>query len=339
MKDILTNFVTKLRNYESIAIIGLGKNAGKTTTLNSVLKLLDYENVMLTSIGYDGEDTDLIFSTSKPTIFVKKNTIIATAKKCILNSEIQFEILETTGFSTPLGEIIVVRCLDDGLIELAGPSYNYQLTRVIDLLKSFNPNGLVLVDGALNRKTSSNPSVCDATILASGMSMCNDMDELVIQTKFVLDMLCLAKTDLSPEVIKQAECMSLFDNNFNKKTICDKTTINQEHFLIKELTKESKYLILNGPLTDKLLVQLIKSRNMFDHLEVIVPNGTTIFVKKETYQQSLKVNIKISVVDVIDVIAIAMNPKSLTYLYDSNILVNKMKEHTDKFVHDFIGSD
>jgi len=339
MKDTITNFIEEIKKNESLAIIGLSKNAGKTTTLNSVLKLLNYENVMLTSIGYDGEETDLIFGTGKPTIFVKKGTLIATAKKCVLNSDIRFEILETTGFNTPLGEIIIVRCLEDGLIELAGPSYNSQLREVIRLLKEFG-NGLVIVDGALNRKSFSDPSVCDKTILCSGMTLSDDVNEVAKQTLYTLKLLTLPS--ISSEdvgLIRQLldNTLTIINKDNSVKVLDTQTSINQEMKVVKELDKQSKYLIVNGPLTDKLALQLIKSRTLVSALSVIVKNGTNIFIKEETFNQLQKAKIDLRVIDEIDVCAISMNPNSLYKHFDSKEVVASVASKTDKLVCDFVG--
>ena len=338
MKDITNKeFVNNLKKYQSVAVIGLSKNAGKTTTLNSILKLLNYENVMLTSIGYDGEETDLIFGTGKPTIYVKKGTLIATAKKCVLSSDIQFEILETTGFNTPLGEIIIARCLNDGLIELAGPSYNVQLKEVIRLLKDFG-DGLVLVDGALNRKTFSDPSVCEKTILCSGMTLSDDIAEVAKQTLYSLQLLSLPKVNEVDKAVIETNfinALTIINKDNSSKQIKSSTTINQEAKVAKELARESKYLLVNGPLTDKLALQLIKARNLVADLSVVVKNGTNVFIKEETFNQLTKAKIKIVVIDSIDVCAISMNPNSLHKQFDSSKVVEAVAQGTNKLVCDF----
>ena len=59
-----------LANSRVIAIVGRGKNVGKTTTLNHILKLYsDEEGISITSIGYDGEDIDNITHNAELAIF------------------------------------------------------------------------------------------------------------------------------------------------------------------------------------------------------------------------------------------------------------------------------
>jgi ABC-type dipeptide/oligopeptide/nickel transport system ATPase component len=339
MNEKITNFIEEIKKCDSLAIIGLSKNAGKTTTLNSILKLLDYKDVMLTSIGYDGEDTDLIFGTAKPTIFVKAGTVVATAKKCVLNSDIQFEILETTGFNTPLGEIIIVRCLEQGLLELAGPAYNSQLREVIHLLKEFG-SGLVIVDGALNRKSFSDPSVCDKTILCSGMVLSNDINQVAKQTLYTVELLTLPQVkkddlELVSEMFENPISIINDDKSYDLLDIA--ISINQESLVIKKLDKNSRYLVINGPFTEKLALHLIKSRSLFEGLAVVVQNGTKIFIKEATYEQLKLAKIELRVIDEISICAISMSPSNLYKEFDSEELVNKVASQTEIFVHDFVG--
>lgn len=67
--------------YDSVSLIGMCKNAGKTTTLNQLIAELKRNGVSFgaTSVGRDGESTDLVTNTVKPGIFVYKGTIVATA--------------------------------------------------------------------------------------------------------------------------------------------------------------------------------------------------------------------------------------------------------------------
>ncbi|MDR1781516.1 MAG: hypothetical protein LBR40_00735 [Bacilli bacterium] len=327
MSDIITN----VKKYSSIAIIGLSKNAGKTTTMNYLLKMMNYQNCMLTSIGYDGEETDLIFNSNKPTIFIKENTIIASAKKCLLQSNIQFEIMETTGFNTPLGEVIIARSLNEGLIELAGPSYNEQLTKVIDIMYSFNKDGLVLVDGALNRKMMANPSVCDGTILCTGMSLNKDIDKVVAKTIFTLE---IFKSELVDQKIKE-----IIENNISNNIILDKdnkitklevdTLINKENEIIKLLNKNSAYLYIKGPLLDKLMEALITKRNTFKELNIVVNDATKIFISQKVFELLKKTNIKIKLLNKIEIIGISVNPVGINIKVDSKLLINEIKKYTN----------
>lgn len=97
--------------YDSVSLIGMCKNAGKTTTLNQLIAELKRNGVSFgaTSVGRDGESTDLVTNTVKPGIFVYKGTIVATAADLLKYCDTTREILCSTGIYTPMGEIIIFR--------------------------------------------------------------------------------------------------------------------------------------------------------------------------------------------------------------------------------------
>ena len=123
--------VRQLRQVQSMSIVGMCKNAGKTTMLNWLLAHTGRQQVLgLTSIGRDGESTDVVTGTEKPSIFVPAGTLIATAKDMLRLGDVTQEILVTTGIPTPLGEVIIMRARSDGYVQLAGPSITAQLKEV-----------------------------------------------------------------------------------------------------------------------------------------------------------------------------------------------------------------
>ena len=97
--------------YDSVSIVGLAKNAGKTVTLNYVIEKSFTEGIKLgiTTTGRDGEKNDLVTNTEKPTIYVTEGVLVATSSQALLISDAKTEILATTGIKSPMGEIIIVR--------------------------------------------------------------------------------------------------------------------------------------------------------------------------------------------------------------------------------------
>ena len=169
MKPTLSELI---RPYRSISIIGMCKNAGKTTVLNQIIREVNGSGrtLALTSIGRDGEDKDLVTGTKKPGIYVARGTLVATASDLILrHCDVTREILDTTGISTPMGDVVVLRARSDGAIQLAGPSITNQLARLREEFFRFGAD-VVMIDGALSRKTLCSRKVTEATILCTGAS-------------------------------------------------------------------------------------------------------------------------------------------------------------------------
>lgn len=177
----------------TLSIIGMGKNAGKTTVLGRLLGLLAEDPARtpaLTSIGRDGEATDVVTGTKKPGIWVREGTLVATAADLLRVSDISREILDTTGVHTPLGEVIVLRALSDGFVEVAGPSMNEQLTALARHLRALGGDP-VLIDGAIGRKSLAAPAVSEGTILCAGASYDRDMDRVIEDTAYACQLLAL----------------------------------------------------------------------------------------------------------------------------------------------------
>ena len=96
--------IRRLNETKTMSIVGMCKNAGKTTMLNWLLTAGHLRGTLgLTSIGRDGESTDVVTGTEKPGIFVREGTLIATAKDMLRLGDVTKEILMTTGIPTPLG--------------------------------------------------------------------------------------------------------------------------------------------------------------------------------------------------------------------------------------------
>lgn len=160
----------------TLSVIGMCKNAGKTTVLNALVSCCctHGEVLGLTSIGRDGETRDVVTGTGKPAVFVPAGTIVATAAALLPECEISRKILCTTGVHTPLGEVVIIRAMSDGDVQIAGASMTDQAAHVRDGLFDFGADR-VLIDGALSRKSLAMPLLCDAAILCTGASYSPDM--------------------------------------------------------------------------------------------------------------------------------------------------------------------
>ena len=89
--------IRRLNETKTMSIVGMCKNAGKTTMLNWLLTGGHLRGTLgLTSIGRDGESTDVVTGTEKPGIFVREGTLIATAKDMLRLGDTTLEIMETT---------------------------------------------------------------------------------------------------------------------------------------------------------------------------------------------------------------------------------------------------
>ena len=199
----MKNIYELIEKYRRISIIGMEKNVGKTTLLNKLINDIGIKKVLgITSIGRDGEDVDVVTSTDKPRIYIRRGSIIATGRDCLSKCDITKEILYVTDFTTPMGDIVVVRALSDGYVDIAGPSYNTQVKKIIELMENFGSE-ITIIDGALSRKSTAISDVSDATILATGAALSLDMLKVIEETKKTVNFLQLEELEEKALEIKK----------------------------------------------------------------------------------------------------------------------------------------
>ena len=175
-----------------LGIAGTAKNTGKTTALNALLSEAHARRVQVavTSIGYDGESIDSVTGLPKPRIVLHPGTIATTSRSCLPKTG--WEIIASTDWSTPLGQVLIVRCLHAGPIVLAGPSTRRELAAVVEHMRGLAP-ALTLIDGALNRLAPM--SVASGLVLATGAARSTDLPMLAHETAAIESILGLPTFD------------------------------------------------------------------------------------------------------------------------------------------------
>ena len=118
-----------------LAVIGLVKNAGKTTVVNALLA--NCRSLFgLTSLGLDGERIDHLTGLAKPRISPPKGTLIATTQGSLQRSRYDLEILEELPYQTSLGRVLIGRAGGHGHIEVSGPTTLAELRGTIARLEA-----------------------------------------------------------------------------------------------------------------------------------------------------------------------------------------------------------
>lgn len=164
-----------------VTVIGLCKNAGKTTAMRRLMAELEGECLGLTSVGRDGEATDLVTGTEKPDLYIKKGDLFATGRGMMRLCDGTLEVAALTGVMTPVGEVVVFRALSDGYVQLAGPSAAGQLPPLCSRFAALGADR-VIIDGAAGRKSLAGAGTAGTTLLCTGASLDRDMELVVSET-------------------------------------------------------------------------------------------------------------------------------------------------------------
>lgn len=301
-----------VKPYNSISIIGMCKNAGKTTVLNRLLRELSQEGqtLALSSIGRDGEDKDLVTGTRKPGIFIREGTLAATASELLLrHCDVTREILDTTGVPTPMGEVVIFRGKSDGFVQLAGPSITAQLAA---LREDFFRLGAdkVIFDGALSRKSLCSRQVTEATVLCTGASYSRSMETVLQDTAYQVRLLTLPET--KEQTLKALSGSPLRDTLFLEEgglwTVPGGVSL--EDALRSRQDKGVKAVFFGGALSDFSLKPLLMSNAPIKGLTFVVRDSSKLLLKQDSYEKLTRRGIALEVLDSVNLAAVTVNPFS-----------------------------
>lgn len=306
------------------------KNTGKTETLNYVLSCLSSYNdirVGVTSIGIDGEKTDQVTKTHKPEINISKKTLFITAEHFYKQKEIVSNIFSISQKGTSLGRLITAEAISEGKVLLAGASNTLWLKETIKELHKFKAN-LVLVDGALSRKSFGSPSITDAMILSTGAALSINLNTLVQKTAFVYRMTQLEQVEkrLQNKLLSIETGIYAIDS---KGRLID---LNIPSILMIEEYKDIIFshgtrIFVSGIITDKL-IDFLKAQKNTQDIEIIIKDFTKIFCKAESLDLYFRKGGKLKVVQSTNLIAITVNPTSPSgYNLNSKTLIDELKKH------------
>jgi len=178
-----------------IAIVGLSKNAGKTTFLNWYLKglPLDKQCVGITTTGRDGEDIDVVTALKKPKVCLRKGGYFTSFD---YNANNNVEVIEKLPFRVVGKNIWLFRALADIETEVVGPSTLAEQDTLIGIFLGLGCES-VLIDGSIDRRSIGLSEQITKVILVIG-----------------------AATGSIEQIMEQAEMVRLY-SLFPKKDIAD----------------------------------------------------------------------------------------------------------------------
>lgn len=291
-----------IKGSKTLCVIGMCKNAGKTTVLNSLISCCNAreETLGLTSIGRDGESKDVVTNTHKPSITVRTGTLIATADGLLSECDISREILAATGVFTPMGEVVVVRAMSDGCVQLAGASMTEQAAAVRDMLFGFGADR-VMIDGAISRKSIAMPVLSDAAILCSGASYGADMDAAAEDTAYAASLFRL-------NVFEYAHSL---ENRFT--VICNKDEYRKSTFSdVIPLLKSGRAsaVVIKGGLTDGMAREIVSAGKQLTGLTIVAEDAGRLLLSKALYERITRLGAGFAVLRGTRLLAVTVNPFS-----------------------------
>ena len=308
----------------------MAKNSGKTVALNQLIAETMEENITigLISTGRDGEAEDIATETEKPKIFAEEGTYFATTTELLSLSEATVEIIEITDYRTALGEILIGKVKDSGYIQIAGPQSLNQIKELSQKILNLGAE-MVIIDGAIDRRTAAAPSIADATILSTGAVLSRDINRVIEETIHIVNLFNLDVVEEAREIISEymeKDQIAIIDKEHIPHPINIKTAINCGDIIGENIDKNSKYLIIPGSLVKSTVENIIATNKNYKNIDIVVKDGTKIFIPPKDWLRFMRYGVNIKVLNPINLIAITLNPYSPQgYYFEPDILLEKTR--------------
>jgi hypothetical protein len=312
----------------SLAVIGLVKNAGKTTVVNA-LRANSAHLFGLTSLGLDGEKVDHLTGLAKPSIAPPPGTLVATTRGSLDRSHYALEILEELPFHTPLGRVIIGRAGDDGQVEVSGPTTLAELRVTVERLQAHGAEQ-VLVDGAINRLGSASPRVSDGVVVATGGMVGDTLDEVLETTVATLDLLTLPEVSAETRALAGAAPLDsaravAVDGDGHARPLELDTVIGEGVTVAREVERlDARTLFVGGALTRDFVEDFTRVLPPRRTLRVVVRDATVLVLPPMTVSLFARRGIALEVLRPLRVLALTANPFRVPQPYQPKVFFNAL---------------
>lgn len=273
----------RAQGMSTLSVMGMTKNTGKTVCLNELLTQANAESVPLgiTSIGRDGEDRDQVFSIPKPPVMVWPGCLVATARDTLLRAKVRYKTIGATGIESSMGEIVIIKSLDHGEMEIAGASRSHDQHKVIALLKQSGAD-MVILDGALGRSHHASPALADGVVLSTGAAIGGGIGDVIRKTRDRLAILGIAQADTS--LVTQVQ--SVFAQGgvgvWNRHAECvfeaRIATLNAADRLLAFRAEPMSVIAVSGAVGRSLWQAINTLLELNPGLTLVVADGTKLFI-------------------------------------------------------------
>lgn len=326
--SLLQDLSTK---YKTLSIVGMAKNAGKTTALNYLIEEADDEGIRLgiTSTGRDGETTDLVTGTEKPKVFLYEDTIVSVPTQLYDMAEAGLEIVKKSQYRTPMGDLLLCRVAESGYVQIAGPVATAHMKNMCGEMIDMGCE-LILIDGAIDRKSIASPYTSDGIILSTGAVLSRSMKTVVEETCHVVSLYSIpeleegAARDIIENNIEENKIMLLKKDN--SPEILDLATgLGASRFIDDAIDDDTEFVYIPGAFTNSVICDIHPKK--LGKVRFILKDPTKIFINLMDWGQLRKKGFKPCVLKNIKVAAVTVNPVAPSgYSFDHKVLRDSMAE-------------
>ena len=319
------------KKYETLSIVGMAKNAGKTTALNYLIEEADDEELQLgiTSTGRDGETVDLATGTDKPRVYLYEGTIVSVPTQLFDMAEASLEIVEMTTYGTAIGDLMICRVRESGYVQIAGPVSAAETKRLsADMLRLGCE--MILIDGAIDRKSVAEPETSDAVILATGAVLSRNLKSVVDETSHIVNLYNLPEIEDKElaDVVKEnmiEKKVMIIDKKLNVEILDLSTGLGAGRHIDEAISEDTLCVFIPGAFTESVIADISPAK--MKKIEFILKDPTRIFIDVMRWRRYVKKGLRVKVIKNIKIAAVTVNPFSPSgYSFDRNALIEAMRK-------------
>ena len=312
--------------YKTLSVVGMAKNAGKTTTLNYLIEEAEDEGIVLgvTSTGRDGEGTDVVTGTDKPKVYLYPGTIVSVPTGLFESASAGLEILRATKYHTTIGPVMICRVVDSGYTQIAGPVLTSDHKAMIGDMLSYGAQ-LILIDGAIDRRSIAVPDVSDAIILATGAVLSRSIKKVAEETAHLAGLYSLPEIEDGQMKARFSGSDKIIITGKDKDIELNlKTGLAASSFIDEAIDGDTSHVYIPGALTASVISNINPKK--FSDVTFVTNDPTKIFLGSGEWQLARKKGFKVKVLKSIKIAAISVNPVSPEgYSFDHEELVAIME--------------
>ncbi len=300
--------------FRRIAIVGVAKNCGKTTTLNALSAWAhDIDRTVgLASVGIDGETSDVLLGTSKPPVVVQEGQWLVSAENALHSSSAELEYATDLGIETPLGNLVVARVLSAGEVILAGLRHKADLKLAAEQLEQHGAD-LVLIDGAYGRVVAAHSDITDGVILSTGAVISPNVHRVAEKTNALVQRLSFPKIDVPWQIDLMQSAIE------DERTLMGGESISAIQLPARSAlvglpkarkmwSRDVSAIAIPGLVSDRVGEEL--TRYGGHGRTLLVPDGTVVQCDAKVLKKLLR-SFEIRALSASPVLAISLNPTSI----------------------------
>jgi hypothetical protein len=282
-------------------------------------------NLGITSTGRDGESTDLVTGTEKPKVYLYSDTIVSVPTGLFESASAGLEILRMTKYHTSIGPVMICRVVDSGYVQVAGPVLTSDHKTLCDDMVAFGAE-MVLIDGAIDRRSIAGPETSDAIILATGAVLSRDIKKVAEETAHIVGLYSLPEiNDEQAKALLGGRDRITVAGKGKARELDSKTGLAASNIIDEAIGEDTEYVYIPGAFTGSVIGGVNPKK--LQSVTFVTGNPTKIFLNRSEWLLLRKKGLNLKVFKNIKIAAISVNPVSPEgYSFEHERLIEIMEK-------------